>query len=350
MFLHTSRSIGFRNLKPTLCHWHEGLNLLLGPNGAGKTNTLEVMHLISGWGSFQNQPPAALLAPEASSVVVAGRVKGEEEREVQLTLWPRTDLKIDGHKATWTSLRQNCPTLPFLPQDMQLIEGGPQVRRHFMDLLLTLLDPLHARRLAELRKLCRMKKLFLAHHKPTSAIDRALTPVSVALWRSREALVAELERLFLSEGFCPLSLSLSLKRGGGGAAIDPYEDYQAAFARLGPKEREAKTLLFGPQRDDLEIKIGPLLARDRLSRGQRRRAALSLVLAAAHLVQSATGKKPLLLVDELASELDSEGKDWVTAALVQSGCQVFAATAEWNRPWPGAVYTVDQGKVQEVKG
>lgn len=350
MFIQSSRAFGFRNLSSDPVTWGQGLNLLTGPNGAGKTNTLETLHLLTGWGVLDNAPLSTLQAPGARGCALACRYEGEQKGEREIYLTPRKGLKDEGCRCSWTDLRVKTPSLPFMPAHMALIEGSPQVRRRYLDIVLSLLDPEHPRRLADLRQALRLKRRLLSQGNSAAAVERVLAPLSAFLWSKREKLVGELSALMRQNNLCPLPLKLELIRGGGGRAIDPHDDYHMAQSYYLRAERQAKTSLFGPSRDDFSFTLTDgRSARSAFSRGQRRRAALALVLAGARLIAETLKRKPVLIVDEVASELDASGRERTVQALLDLGCQVFAATAEWNGPsWPGSVWVLKEGHIRLI--
>jgi DNA replication and repair protein RecF len=123
-------------------------------------------------------------------------------------------------------------------------------------------------------------------------------------------------------------MELVFARGGGGQEQEPFEDFKSSLITKRNRERELRTPLVGPQRDDVKLLCGGMDAVIFLSRGQSRRAAAALILAAAHVVERKVGRKPILIFDEITSELDEEGRHFLIEALQGTDCQVFAATAD----------------------
>ena len=145
----------------------------------------------------------------------------------------------------------------------------------------------------------------------------------------------------------PRKIDLNLKRGGGGNADGLLEDFHRSCTILAERERASGLPLVGPHRDDLIIGCEGRPAPEVLSRGQRRRAALALVMAAASAVERRNRESPVLLFDEVASELDEAGRTVLMECLQRSRWQVFAATAESTLPWfQGTRWRVSAGKIQ----
>lgn len=350
MIITDSRFKNFRNLENGAYSWNPGLNLFLGPNGAGKTNTLEALHLTSGWGFFENAAPLEGVTRGKDFCRLAAAYDGEDRGVVELNLTHRVQLQLDGKRTTWTALRSRMPLLPFLPAHMALLENGPAPRRRFLDVIGALLFPLHPQTLLELRRVLRIKKKALVQGRSTRVADLALGPLVSRVWRTREAVLSRLNPWLERQTLAPYPLRLRFKRGGGGRVIDPLDDFTVSLPLWAQREQGAKTPLLTPTRDDMEILAGDVPAQSCLSRGQKRRAALSLVLAAGALLEEGLGRRPLILIDELASELDQEGRGLLVAELEKTGFQVFAAAAEWNGPtWPGTLWSVRCGRLTEER-
>jgi DNA replication and repair protein RecF len=123
-------------------------------------------------------------------------------------------------------------------------------------------------------------------------------------------------------------LSLVFERGGGGADENPKEDFKKSLALRREGERGARIPLVGPQRDDVRIVCGERDASQALSRGQSRKAASALVLSSAVVIERRLGRKPILIFDELTSDLDEAGRAATIESLLDTGGQVFAAVTE----------------------
>ena len=118
------------------------------------------------------------------------------------------------------------------------------------------------------------------------------------------------------------------KRGGAGFGGDGADDYARALVVNGERERAMRFPVVGPHRDDIIITSQSRPASSALSRGLRRRTAMALMLAASESVRRKLGREPVLLLDEVAAELDPAGKEQLFSTLHARGGQLFAATAE----------------------
>ena len=320
----------FKNLEPREMRWSPGLNLLTGENGAGKTNILEGINIISGWGPLE-RGTKALSMPTWGSGSSDVQLTGELESGgiIRVKISRRYMLRLDDKAVTAADLRWNIPVLTFLPDDMSIVEGSSVFRRRLLDMLLALILPSYAMRLAEYRRGVRQKAFFLKRGMPAMIADRALLPLASWIWRMREEGVKLLSSCLegMSE-LTPARITLSLKRGGAGFDDDCEDDYTKAVIANRGREAAVRFPVVGPHRDDIMITAGDRPASESLSRGLRRRTAIALMLAAADGVKRKIGRDPVLLLDEVTAELDSSGRSLLFEALLSRGTQVFAATAD----------------------
>ena len=340
----------FRNIEPREIKWSPGLNLLTGVNGSGKTNILEGMNIISGWGPFERGTKTASLPTwnSGSSVVrLTGQLDGPYGDIVQIKIEGRVAARFNEKGLSSAELRWQVPVLSFLPNDMAILEDSASYRRRMLDMLLAILIPSYAARLHEYRRGVRQKAVMLKRGIPTGTVDRALAPHAAWLWRMRQKAVELLSECLAGlDDLLPVKVDLKLSRGGAGFCLDEDEDYRLALEENRQKEQLLKVCLTGPHRDDLLIATDGRPAAEALSRGYRRRTAIGLMLASSDGVRRKLGKEPVLLLDEVTAELDSEGRGILFAALAARHTQAFAATAEpYSGGFPGAVYSVSEGRV-----
>jgi DNA replication and repair protein RecF len=337
MYFKSSYFHNFRNLTPERLLWSRGFNLITGRNGAGKTNFLEGLNLISGWGPLEKGTKMSSMATwmdggadkaDRKASLWAG-VSGEESAELFLSVDTRCSLKLDEKNVSASTVRGRVPVLSFLSDHLSLIRGSASHRRGLLDRVGSLISPSYARRLHDYKKALRQKSVLLRRGSDARAANRTLMPLGVWLWTAREELsrllvdaLAQFRDLFASPR------DVEFVRGGGGLDDRPSADFRKSLSENGLRERAAGVALVGPQRDDIRLTCAGRDASVSLSRGQSRRAASALVLASAHVVERSLARKPVLVFDEIASELDGDGRDATFGALMSTGCQIFAAATE----------------------
>jgi DNA replication and repair protein RecF len=368
----------FRNLEPRHQEWCPGLNVVTGPNGSGKTNLLESLNVLCGWGAFEGRKLSSLAAWDSADgrAFLAGRASGEREVGVEVRIGARASLRAGDEKVTHSGLRALLPSLSFLPGDVGLLDGPPGVRRFFLDKLCALCSPLYARRLAEYKQLVRHRAALLrpgrggqnvAAALPSSASPSLASPsfraTAVPLARlggwirdARRGAAALLAKEFASDAGngllpCPVELSLSLQ--GTCGVADAAEDMERALAASLERERRAGMVLVGPHRDDLFFFCRGRPASLALSRGQKRRVVMAAILAAGRLIEWKLRLKPILILDDVAAELDAEGRELAGLAFAGTGWQVFAAAADTSAaPFAGnagsALWHVRAGRIERA--
>ncbi|MDY3868533.1 MAG: DNA replication and repair protein RecF [Pyramidobacter sp.] len=347
MNISRTRWSGFRNLENASVPWESGLNLLCGANGSGKTNILEALHIVTGWGALSGSRTCDTVKWGETKAFLAAQTDSPRQCVAEASLGARASLRLDGKACRWGDLRHCVQSLTFLPADMALIEGSPAVRRRFLDVLCALFYPLYALKLSEYRRIVQNKRHLLALGKSVAVTHCTMQALAAWIWECRGQVCAQLTRkIELWENLLPRQLSLTLRRGGGGNAADPSEDFAVSCALYEQRERAARTPLVGPHRDDLVLACQNRPASSVFSRGQRRRAALALIMTAASAVEERFRTSPVLLLDEVTSELDERGRQILLDCLSRSNWQVFAATAEIPPShFDGALWRVDAGRI-----
>ncbi len=351
MHIAQTRFVNFRNISQTSVEWDRGLNLLSGQNGSGKTNILESLHILTGWGPFAGAKIYDTVRWKCENARLAAASEGERSTVVEASIASRASLRIDGKTCRWGDLRSNVQSLAFLPSDIALIEGSPATRRRFLDVLCALYFPLYARKIADYRKITAHRRYLLSLGHPVTVTQATMSDLAVWVWKCRSAVVEELKKCVLEwEDLLPRPLEMELKRGGSCGIEDLAEDFERSCAIHESRERAACTPLVGPHRDELLLTCEGRPASGSLSRGQRRRTALALILAAGRAVESRYRSSPVLLFDEVTSELDERGRSILLECFGRTDWQIFAATAEvFPRDFKGTTWRISAGEIEKIE-
>jgi DNA replication and repair protein RecF len=320
----------FRNLHPERREWSSGFNLITGPNGSGKTNFLEGLNILSGWGPLDRKVKMANLVKwneESSSLW--GMARGEDEREMFASLRSKCQLKSDGKTIGATETRRQTPVLSFMPGHMSLLKGGASYRRQLLDMVGVLVSVSYTKILHDYRIVLRQKSVMLRRRRDSRAADRLMASLGSWLWTAREEILKMIrEEMKNFSNLLPTAIDFFFIRGGGGLEDKASDDFKKSLAKARDKEILCRTPLVGPQRDDIKFMCGDVEVSCALSRGQSRRAVSAVILASAMVVERRLSIKPVLLFDELTSELDESGRTSSIESLIETGYQVFATTTE----------------------
>ena len=327
----------FRNYSRLDLELPAGTSLFTGLNGEGKTNLLEAVYYLATMSSFRVKAAESLIrtGPDVAEAVVRGEVVVDQRDillEAALRSTGRSRFQVNRQRVRRRELLGLVPVSIFMPDDLALLKGGPGERRRFVDDALSQIDPRLDAARAELESVLRQRNALLrqaggrldAEIAVTLDVwDEKLANVGERLADARRNLVADLEPKTAAayEEIAVKSTSVSLSYE---SAWSPGELGEAlGRARREDLRRGATTL--GPHRDDVSIVLEGRPARTHASQGEQRSLALALRLAVHRELADATGQSPLLLLDDVFSELDPERSTGVLKALQSE--QTFLTTA-----------------------
>ena len=333
MYFSETYFYNFRNICGERREWPPGLNMITGPNGAGKTNFLEGLNLLSGWGPLEKNTRIGNLirwnrgASQPASLW--GNTGGEESLDVFASFRTRCQLKRDDKNIAASDMRRGIPVLSLMPGHMSILKGGAAHRRRLLDMVGVLVSAPYSKILRDYGLILRQKSALLRKNADTRGTDRILAPLGSWLWAARGEILNMIEKA--AQNFScllPRPMDFFFSRGGGGMDENPSDDFKKSLKRACERERALGIPLVGPQRDDVRFACEGMDASVVLSRGQIRRAVSVLILASALVVEQRLRRKPILLFDEITSELDECGRTREMESLMATGCQIFATATD----------------------
>ena len=323
---------GFRSYDRRDFEFSPGVNIVWGENARGKTNLLEGILLLSGAGSWRTRRRTELINIHSDTAVIRGRVSARErdfDMRVAMPLRGKTRYTVNGveqrHRYDFGDYFR-C--VLFCPDDLSLVKGGPERRRRFLDMALSQLRPRYAAVLNEYTKLCEMKQYLLkeggaALYLPE--VNSRMTYYGAELIGYRARFLKELtnEAEDIHRNITRGMERLELRYKTVSTVDEPTGDRELVRERLrehllshGEAELKTKSLLSGPHKDDIEIMINGSPARAFASQGQARTAALAMKFGERELFRLDTGEYPVLLLDDVLSELDQSRAAFVASAAV----------------------------------
>ena len=321
-----------------------GLTALLGRNGQGKSNVLEAVAYLATLESFRGAPADALVRRGASSAVVRGQVlvEGREQLiEAEINPAGRNRVQVNRQRLQRTrDLVEALRVTVFAPDDLELLKGGPAVRRSYLDKALVLERPAVDSVRSDFEKALRQRNALLKQCK--GRLDQA-AGLTLDVWDLKLAQAGEeLTRLRrgLADRLGPVTTRAYRDVAGETSEVrlvyvSEWHDRGLAAALLESRADDVRrgTSLVGPHRDDLLVLLNEMPSRTHASQGEQRSLALGLRLGVHRLVTSRMGVPPVLLLDDVFSELDPERSAALLAALPQGQTLLSSAT---ELP-PGAV-------------
>lgn len=313
----------FRNYKTLTLNLDRNLNIFFGDNAQGKTNLLESIIFAASGRSFRTRRETELIRWEAETCQVAAVVaRGENKEKLQIVL-SRQPLKKNYFAGGRALPRQHylgrLLTVLFTPEDLTIVKGAPQQRRNFLDELICKVYPLYESELQRYAQILRQKNQLLRTYG-----EKILNSPELASWNEQLAgqgakiinrrlfvlrrlnLLARLAHRRLTQGEETLELAYQ-------SAVflpEKSEEREIAAALLSglqeksKEETRIKQALLGPHRDEILLAINGVNSRLYASQGQQRTAVLALKLAEVEYLKGESGEFPLLLLDDVFSELD----------------------------------------------
>lgn len=322
-----------------------GVTAIVGPNGVGKTTLLEAAYLATTGTSLTGVPGTALIRRGATTgtIVMRGHAGGAPTN-VRIELRTRRAIILDGARADGPALRRRFACVAFVPEALDLIKRGPSVRRTMLDRAIIGGWPAFEDTLREYRYALEQRNALLRRMRAGG--DGADLDVWDAKLVVPGARIVETRRRYLDR-LTPLAAACADELGLEEGLTATYVPNVAAGAdalldalRLQRRrDTERGTTGSGPHLDDLEIGLGDRPARRGASQGEQRLGVLALLLAEATLTGENRGEKPLLLLDDVLSELDAERRRRLLAAARAHGQVLLTATD----PVDGADVQVDLG-------
>ncbi len=305
----------FRSYEELELDFAPGLTVVVGENGTGKTNLLEAAGFLSTLASFRGMPTEAMIRNGAERANIRGEVLvGEREvlLETEFSRSARTRVLVNKQALPKTAaLREVLRVSVFSPDDLVLIKGGPAERRHYLDDVLASLHPRNAACLADLDKILRQRNALLKQAGGRLSAEIGFT---LDVWDDKLASVGSMVgslRSGLLEALRP-----AISEAYADIADRPTQlgvKYETAWINNGLSDALAQgrsddvrrgLSLVGPHRDDVALLIEGRPSRTQASQGEQRTLALALRLAAHRHIAVLTGAPPLLLLDDVFSELD----------------------------------------------
>lgn len=321
---------GFRNYEWETVSFSAGTNVISGRNAQGKTNLLEAVYFLAYGKSFRTRFDREIVNFSYSSTDILADVSSHSrEQTVHILIRPGAAKKIqvNGVNKTASELSETVNAVLFCPDDLNLIKEGAAVRRKLLDNAISQIRPQYGVLLSQYNRLYEHKSRILKdwHEKPSllSTLDDfsdALCRCSAKIIRYRAAYTLRLNETAnpIHSDFSSSGEQLSIAYKTVSTVQDPLASEKEIYYRLCDHqeahrhaELESMQCLTGAHKDDLEIAINGISARNYASQGQTRTAALSIKMAEREILFAETGEYPILLLDDVLSELDTRRQEFV---------------------------------------
>ena len=340
----------FRNYEEILLDFVPGVNLLVGDNAQGKTNLLEAIGFLGSGKSFRTQRNGELVRLGQEFADLTGTVFSQERAQtIRWVLFPGSrprQLQHNGvKKKTAGEIAGVLSTVLFCPEDLLVLKTGANARRRLCDNALCQLRPNYEAALSQYNRILEQKAEILKSRYENPAVLEILPEYNTRLCQVGALLISYRARFFeglfreakkYHETFSGGKEEFTLTYKTVSTVEDPFAPVETLTERLlthleshYQAELESAQCLTGPHKDDFDVSLSGLSLKTFGSQGQVRTAAISLKLAQRALMAKETGEMPVLLLDDVLSELDPMRRDFVLNQI--SSGQVFITACE-----PGA--------------
>lgn len=314
----------FRNYGTLEISFDPGTNILYGDNAQGKTNILEAIYLASTTKSHKGSKDNEIInfeKDESHIRMIIDKDGADTRIDMHLRRGKSKVISIDLQKKKKASeLLGLCKVVVFSPEDLSIIKEGPSNRRRFADMELSQLDSFYLYNLSHYNKIIDqrnqlLKDLYFQPHlsETLNIWDDQLVSYGSKIIERRRQFANQLKEIITD---------IHLKLSGGKEHLDiiyepdvTEEDFAKRLQENLERDKKNKTTSVGPHRDDFNFTIGGIDIRKFGSQGQQRTTALSLKLAEIELVKKISGENPILLLDDVLSELDGNRQNFLLDGL-----------------------------------
>ena len=350
MNLRNIRLRDFRNYADLDLDFAPGVNLIVGRNAQGKTNLLEAISYLGSGKSFRAQRTGEMVRFGADFADLEGHVYSQErEQTLRWVLFsgsrPRQLYRNGVKKKTAGDIAGVLQTVLFCPEDLMVLKSGAAQRRRLGDNALCQLRPNYEAALTEYNKILETKSRILKDRFENPAVEAILPEYNQRLCQVGALLISYRARFY--EGLGKAAAQYHSHFSGGAEEFhlqyktvstvsDPFapvatlvEDLRNHLESHARAELETAQCLTGPHKDDFDVTLSGLSVKTYGSQGQTRTAAISLKLAQRELMKRESGEEPLLLLDDVLSELDPSRQDFVLNQITEG--QVFITCCEPGR-------------------
>lgn len=338
---------GFRNYIELELSFSPVLNLFVGENAQGKTNILEAIYLSALGISHRRATDAEMIHwDQTSAAIEISFISNGLDNLQQLHLFSnrQRQLKFNGYKAKLRQTSATLNTVLFSPEDLWLIKGAPAVRRRFLDNEIsqanrTYYDNLlrYQHSLLQRNNLLKKIRLHAEHVAQLESWNQQIINLAAIITTKRMEVLKKLSMLAnlmhrrLTNGHENLNITYTISQ------LD--QEYNAQSLNLLDwyytkiNENQAQDILYGntsvgPHRDDITISLNNKSLKIYGSQGQQRTGALALKLAELEFIKSETGEYPILLLDDVLSELDCSRRDHLICFIIKNKIQTFITTTD----------------------
>lgn len=365
MYIKKIKIKDFRNYDELELDFNSKVNFILGQNAQGKTNLLESLYITSIGKSFRTGRDSEMIGFDKDFARVYAEISRDEidgSVEIIIDRTGKKFVKLDGVKIRRASeLLKNVYIVIFSPEDLKIVKDEPEKRRKFIDRELCQIKPAYYDSLSNYKKVLLQRNTYLKENNIEPSIldiwDMQLSKYGAQVMHRRNEFIEKLNDISseIHGNITGGREKLKLKYAPNLEYIEDIYEQEMYLYEVLKKSYEndlkQRTTTKGPHKDDLEFYIDGINARSFGSQGQQRTCALSLKLAEITIIEEETGEKPILLLDDVMSELDSVRQKFLVKSL--EDIQLFITTTEMSDKLLGEfpeknIFNIKCGKAEKI--
>nr|WP_295972450.1 DNA replication/repair protein RecF [uncultured Bacillus sp.] len=344
MFIKQLHLENYRNYNQLEASFENKVNVILGENAQGKTNVMESIYVLAMAKSHRTSNDKDLIRWDSEYAKIEGRVQ-KNSGSIPLELI----IAKKGKKAKFNHIEQqklsqyvgNMNVVMFAPEDLNLVKGSPQVRRRFIDMEIGQISPVYLHEAGQLNKILQQRNHYLRQLQAKKQTDETMLEILTEqfIQSTVKIITKRFEFLHLLQNWASpihdgISRGLEKLKIKYKSSVHVSEEqdlsmmvniYKDKFNQVRKREIERGVTLFGPQRDDLVFYVNDRDVQTFGSQGQQRTTALSIKLAEIELIHAEIGEYPILLLDDVLSELDDYRQSHLLNT-IQEKVQTFVTT------------------------
>ncbi|MBC8590878.1 DNA replication/repair protein RecF [Wansuia hejianensis] len=329
MNVESMRLINFRNYKNISLKFHKNINIFIGKNAQGKTNLMEAIYMCAIGRSFRTNKDKEIINFEKNEAYIGANVSlGDYKKFFEIKMERNKPKRIRVNKtelASYKELNTGLNVVIFTPEDLKIVKGGPQERRNFIDSGVSQIKPVYSYNINKYKKLLYQRNNLLKSSRFRKDINNLLEVFDLQIAKIGTSIILErdkyLQKLSDLASFNHTKITdqlenLNLKYMTNVPILENKGDMEKAYLELMKKnlkkDLEFGTTEIGPHRDDIIMMINNKDARIYGSQGQQRTTVLSIILSELELIKRERGMYPVLLLDDVFSELDGSRRKYLT--------------------------------------
>jgi DNA replication and repair protein RecF len=361
----------YRNYQELSVSFENKVNVILGENAQGKTNVMESIYVLAMAKSHRTSSDKELIRWEEDYAKIEGRIQ-KQYGSLPMELL----ISKKGKKAKCNHIEQqrlsryigNFNVVMFAPEDLYLVKGSPQVRRRFIDMEIGQVSPVYLHDISQYQKILQQRNHYLKMLQTKKQTDHTVLEILTEqfIQVAAKIVIKRFEFLHMLENWAQpihsgISRGLETLKIEYKPSVDVLEtqevskmvmSFEEKFNKVKIKEIERGTTMFGPHRDDLQFFVNEHDVQTYGSQGQQRTTALSVKLAEIELIHSEMKEYPILLLDDVLSELDDYRQSHLLNT-IQGKVQTFVTTTsvdgiDHQTLKEASTFKVDAGKIKQV--